>query len=382
MDAAWTVRPGIINLLVASSQQSYSFDRAGRLHGAFVEGRHYRRALDNRVLAKWGVPAGRQVGWLAPEEAQAFLEAAYDVALKAAPDALDPALDVLRRWSWAELAADAAGFTRTYRWPVSVLPPDQYLALVVQATEGCSYNRCTFCDLYQDRPFRMKGPRELREHLAEIERFFGPALALRKSLFLADANALVAPMPRLRAWLDAIEEARVTPPDGICAFVDSFSAGCRSEHEWRELARRGLCRVSIGLESGDEELLRFLHKQGRVKDAVAAVARLKAAGIRVGVIVLIGAGGSLFAAQHLEHTARALSDMKLGAGDIVYLSPLVDHAGSAYGELACEAGIRPLAAPEMAQQEAEFRSALGKALPAGRPGRPQIARYDIRELVY
>ncbi len=382
MNATWIVRPQIINLLMAPGQDSYSFDRAGRLYGAFIGGRGYRRALDNRILARWRGPAGRQRGWLPPEEAQAFLDEAYRTASKAASGVRDLRLNALQRWSWQALEADAADFGRVYRWPVSILPPDQYLALVVQATEGCPYNHCTYCGFYQDRPYRLRGPRELRDHIAEVVRFFGAALGLRRSLFLADASALTAPMPQVCAWLEVIEEAQLSGLDGICSFIDAFSAGGKSEDEWRELARRGLRRVSIGLESGDEALLRFLRKQGSARDAVAAVARLKAAGIRVGVIVMIGAGGALFAAAHVEGTVRALREMKLGAGDIVYLSPLVDHAGSKYAELAREAGICPLSAEEIAEQEAQIRAALGKVLPAGLAARPQFARYDIREFVY
>ena len=121
------------------------------------------------------------------------------------------------------------------------LPPDQYLALVVQATEGCSYNQCTFCDFYRDRPFRVKSADELRAHIAAVRAFFGPALGLRKSLFLADANALVVPMPRLRAWLDVIAEDRLLSVDaGIFSFMDAFDVQRKTADEWAELAARGL----------------------------------------------------------------------------------------------------------------------------------------------
>ncbi len=162
------------------------------------------------------------------------------------------ALAVLQGWDWAALQADAGRFAEVYR-PVSILPPDQYLALVLQATEGCSYNRCTFCDFYRDRPFRVKSADELRTHIAAVRAFFGPALGLRKSLFLADANALVAPMPRLRAWLDVIAEERILPAGaGIYSFMDAFDVQRKTPDEWAELAARGLRRVYIGMETGDD----------------------------------------------------------------------------------------------------------------------------------
>ena len=72
----------------------------------------------------------------------------------------------------------------------------------MQATHGCSHNACTFCTFYQDIPFRIKSPDEFRSHVAGVLDFFGPALAMRRSIFLADANALVVPMPRLLALLE------------------------------------------------------------------------------------------------------------------------------------------------------------------------------------
>jgi len=373
------IRPQVINLLVGDEAPSYSFDRAGRLIGAFVSGRNYRRGLDNRVLEKWSGPDGlRQRRWLDAGAAQTLLIGIYDLAGRAAAQIDDPRLAVLRGWDWPALQADADRFAQVDR-PVSILPPDQYLALVVQATEGCSYNRCTFCDFYRDRPFRVKGPAELWAHIEAVRAFFGPAIALRKSLFLADANALVAPMPRIRGWLDVIDAARLLPRAGIYSFIDAFDVGRKTPADWAELAARGVRRVYSGMETGDDALLRFLRKPGSASDAVDAVVRLKGAGVAVSVIVMTGIGGDRFAAAHVYGTIRALSEMPLVAGDIVYFSPFVNRPSSEYGRLAIEAGIRPLSAAEIADQEAAIRAGLRFHDPAHPP---QCARYDIREFVY
>ena len=167
------IRPQAINLLMGDEAPSYSFDLAGRLIGAFAGGVNYRRGLDNRVLSKWRDPDDvRQRRWLSPEEARQFLAEVYDLARRAAPMIDDPRLAVLRGLDWAALQADASRFAEVYR-PVSILPPDQYLALVVQATEGCSYNHCTFCDFYRDRPFRVKSAGELGRTSRRCGRFSG-----------------------------------------------------------------------------------------------------------------------------------------------------------------------------------------------------------------
>jgi radical SAM superfamily enzyme YgiQ (UPF0313 family) len=262
---------------------------------------------------------------------------------------------------------------------VSILPPDQYLALVLQATEGCSYNRCTFCDFYHDRPFRIKRPDELRAHIAAVRDFFGPALGLRRALFLADANALIAPMALLRGWLDEIEASGIMPGAGIYSFMDAFDVGRKSEAEWAELGRRGLRRVYIGLESGSDALLRWLRKPGSAADAIEAVDRLKSAGLAVSVIVMIGIGGERYAAGHVEDTVAALNAMRLGRGDIIYLSPFVEQPGTAYSEMAAAAGLSPLDTAGAARQETAIRAGLVYRDPARVP---QLARYDIREFAY
>ena len=374
------VRPQAINLLVGHEAPSYSFDLAGRLIGAFAGDVNYRRGLDNRVLSKWRGPEGaRQRRWLTTDEAQTVLTGAYVLADRVAAAVGDPRLAVLQGWDWAALQADARRFAGIYR-PVSILPPDQYLALVLQATEGCSYNHCTFCDFYRDRPFRVKSPEELRAHIVAVRAFFGPAIGLRKSLFLADANALVAPMPRLIGWLDVIAAEAILPAGGgIYSFMDAFDVHRKTSGEWAELAGRGLRRVYIGMETGDDGLLRWLRKPGTVADVRDAVSLLKDAGIAVSVIVMTGIGGVRYAEAHVCGTIAALNAMPLGAGDIVYFSPFLDQPGSGYGILAEAEHIQPLNDTASAGQEVAIRAALR---PHDPDHPPQCARYDIREFIY
>ena len=374
------IRPQVINLLVGDEAPSYSFDLAGRLIGAFAGGVNYRRGLDNRVLSKWrGADGVRQRRWLEPGDARQFLVEAYDLAHRVATVTDAPGLAVLLRWDWAALQADARRFGEIYR-PVSILPPDQYLGLVVQATEGCSYNHCTFCDFYRDRPFRVKSADELRAHIAAVRAFFGPALGLRKSLFLADANALVVPMPRLRAWLDVIADERLlSVTAGIFSFMDAFDVQRKTADEWAELGARGLRRVYIGMETGDDGLLRWLRKPGSAADVCDAVSHLKRAGIAVSVIIMTGVGGERYAEAHVCGTITALNAMPLGAGDLVYFSPFVAQPGSEYGDLAATEQIRPLSDTAIAAQEVAIRAALRPHDPLHPP---QVSRYDIREFIY
>jgi hypothetical protein len=435
--ASLLLRDSVINLLLDGEQPSFTFDLLGRLHGAFYEGRNYRRSLDNRVLAKWSASLEgrqqRQRRWLELQEAQTLVQRVHDLAAQvaattaSAPQAVQEAAASLARWDWASLEADRARFQQIYT-PVGILPPDQYLALVLQATHGCSHNACTFCTFYQDIPFRIKTPEQFRQHLADVVDFFGPAMAMRKSIFLADANALVAPMPRLRELLRVVEggggegrqvdkggggEGRQVDKGGggegrqvdkgrrgqvdadgetyrssvighraslpVFAFIDAFHVERKSLADWQELRAMGLARVYIGMESGHDPLLRWLNKPGDAAAVLDAVTTLKGAGLQASVILLLGAGGDRYAAGHVRDSSALLNAMPLARGDLIYFSDFVAQANAPYAALAAAAGIEALPAAALRAQEAAIRAGYA---PRDAQQSPQFARYDIGEFVY
>lgn len=334
--------------------ESYSFDQAGRLLGFFADGRSFQRTLDNRVVERGRPPATRRRE-LPPDQAASrighvfqALHALVDVIPRLAlsgddHDLLAEALARVLAFGPERLAADGAVFCALYK-PVSILPPDQYLALVLQATEGCSWNRCTFCGFYRDRRFRIRGPEEFREHCARVSDFYAGGLSLRCGIFLADANALVIPQARLRAILATAQEFFALPegPRPIYSFISAFDVGRKSPDEWAVLHTLGLKGAYIGLETGDDDLLAFLNKPGSSSDAVEAVQALHAGGISVGVIVMAGIGGETFGGSHVARTLDVLRAMELRPGDFVYLSSYVPMPGTEYPIRAAEQGILPL----------------------------------------
>ena len=404
-------RSAAINLLIDDESSSFTFDPAGRLHGAFMAGKNYRRSLDNRMLCKWAEPAAggrqRRRRWLAIEDARSVIDAAYGLARQAAraaydaPTGVQAALAQVAQWDAAALERDRQRFQQIYT-PIGILPPDQYLALVLQATHGCSHNACTFCTFYRDVPFRIKSPDEFRHHVASVLDFFGPALAMRRSIFLADANALVIPMARLVGLLDVLGEvgrqgdketsrqgaALVVPHSSfiihnssfpLFAFIDAFHVERKSVSDWSELSVLGLSRVYLGMETGHDPLLRWLNKPGDAQDVLDAVRTLKAAGVAVSVIIMLGVGGDRYAAGHVADTVALLNAMPLAAGDLIYISDFIDQVDAPYAGLAAEAGVRTLDFAGLRQQEAAIRAGFR---PWDPDHPPQVSRYDIEEFVY
>jgi radical SAM superfamily enzyme YgiQ (UPF0313 family) len=136
-----------------------------------------------------------------------------------------------------------------------------------------------------------------------------------------------------------------------------------------------LTRIYIGLESGHDPLLEFVRKPGHAHDAIDTVQTIKAAGIHVGLIVLIGLGGERFAAGHAADTVEVLNQMPLDHGDLLYFSDLVEEPGTPYPVLAEQQGIRALDRSERAAQRNMIRSGLS-------PSGVKISNYDVREFVY
>jgi len=377
----------------------YTFDREGRLYSTFQQEVSCRRGLDGRVLARsgeWrdGVRERRRRHLKAGEERVlldrlhgqlAELSAAVRdgrIRVDAAPPGTDPMamapwLERLRRWDAPELDADAERFRSVYL-PVSILPPDQYMALVVQVTEGCPWNRCTFCDLYRDRPHRVKEGDELIAHLKSVRQFLGEGLLMRRSLFLADGNLLSVAPSRLMPILDRVAQA--FSEDRFAswyAFCDVLGSGRFGAAELGDLRGRGLQRLYIGLETGCTGLRRLLRKPGSAVQLAEEAARLHEAGIMVGVIVLLGAGGQQWAAAHEEDTISVLNRMPLGERDLVYFSPLVAPPGSAYAQWASDVDASSLSWTEMAAQRQRMEQGLDCRAQGTR-----TALYDIRDFSY
>jgi hypothetical protein len=166
---------------------------------------------------------------------------------------------------------------------------------------------------------------------------------------------------------------------GLYAFLDGFNAERKTAADYRALADRGLQRVYVGLESGNAALLHFLKKPGQVADSIRAVRAMKAGGVAVGIMVLLGAGGHAYAQQHVADTIQTLNALALGLDDLIYFSELVAGEDLPYTQAAYAARLQPLTPAERQAQGEAIESGL--KFPAS-GGTPHISRYDVREFVY
>ena len=178
-------------------------------------------------------------------------------------------------------------------------------SLLIQTTLGCTHNRCTFCDMFRDKRFRIREIEEIFQDIEEARRTFRHI----QSIFLIDGNVLALKTAFL---LKILEKITSTVPE--CSKI-SLYAGLndlrrKSIGELTELRKAGLSMAYTGLESGDRVTLKRIKKGLTPEQAEAGMARAKAAGIDILISIILGIGGKERSREHIVETTRLLNLMK------------------------------------------------------------------------
>jgi radical SAM superfamily enzyme YgiQ (UPF0313 family) len=184
-------------------------------------------------------------------------------------------------------------------------PPSEARSLIFQVTNGCSWNRCTYCEMYTDAQKKFR-PRAETEVLAEIRACAQQGLEPRR-VFLADGDALVLSMRRLRTILGEIKSS-LPSVSRVSSYCLPANLKNKSDDDLRELAELGLKIIYVGAESGDDQVLRKIDKGETYATTADALIRASAAGIKTSVMILNGIGGKGLSRQHALASARLAND--------------------------------------------------------------------------
>jgi radical SAM superfamily enzyme YgiQ (UPF0313 family) len=183
-----------------------------------------------------------------------------------------------------------------------IRPPSEANSLILQVTVGCSHNRCTFCPAYKAKRFRIKGFQEIRQDIDEAQSSF-PSM---RRVFLADGDALIIPQTKLLEILNYLH-LRFPAIQRIGSYANIKSILRKSVAELKELKERKLSILYLGIESGDDQTLSTVHKGASFDTIVEAASRVKEAGIKLSVTVLLGVGGKERSVIHAHKTAELLT---------------------------------------------------------------------------
>ncbi len=183
-------------------------------------------------------------------------------------------------------------------------PPSEADSLLIQATVGCPHNRCTFCLVYKDGPpYREREVEELKAEIDEAARDYGTHI---RTLFFPSGNTIAMETSKLAA-ICRHAGTRFPNLQRITVYGSSQYIHKKGVAELKELADAGLSRIHVGLESGDDAVLRRIKKGCLAKTQVEAGKWVMEAGIELSLYVILGIGGVERTEAHAMETARVLN---------------------------------------------------------------------------
>ena len=194
-------------------------------------------------------------------------------------------------------------------------PPSEARSLILQVTNGCSWNSCTFCEMYTQpqKRFHLKPQEKIEGELAAIAETGVPV----RRIFLADGDAMTLSFRRLRLIMQAIN--RYLPDvQRVSSYCLPRNLKNKSVGDLSELKALGLNLFYVGCESGDDLVLEHVNKGENFETSLSALRKIKAAGSKSSVMILNGMGGQRYSHQHAINSARLMNEAQPE-----YLSTLV-----------------------------------------------------------
>lgn len=184
-------------------------------------------------------------------------------------------------------------------------PPGEWKSYLLQVTVGCSHNACTFCAMYKDKHYHVRPLSDVMEDIRMARAYYGDV----QRVFLCDGDAIALPTEDLLAILQALY-ATFPTLERVTTYAGPESTLEKTAEELRVLREAGLHRVYLGLETGNDALLKAVCKGVDAAGMLEAGLRLREAGLDLWVMVLLGLGGSGGGIPHILDTAAMVNEMK------------------------------------------------------------------------
>ena len=186
-----------------------------------------------------------------------------------------------------------------------IRPPSEAHSLLLPLTIGCSHNRCTFCPTYKGLSFRIRSIDEVKNDIDQASKSLGGRVT---RVFLENGDALVCRQSMLVEVLQHLN-ARFPNLERTATYASPQNPLHKSLDELAKLRELGLKMVYLGVETGDEELLKKVDKGVTRSQMVEAARKLKEAGMILSVTILLGLGGKEGSRRHALETAGILSEI-------------------------------------------------------------------------
>ena len=166
-------------------------------------------------------------------------------------------------------------------------PPGEWKSYLLQCTIGCSNNQCTFCGMYKEKKFRIRPVADILEDIDMARDYYGPEL---RRVFLMDGDAIIMKTEELLQILRKLYDC-FPRLEKVTLYAGPRSTLSKTPEELRTLHEAGLSRAYLGVESGSDRVLQFIHKGCSAEEMLLAGQRLWEAGIDLWVTVVLGMSG-------------------------------------------------------------------------------------------
>ncbi len=181
-------------------------------------------------------------------------------------------------------------------------PPSEARSLIFQVTLGCSFNKCSYCNMYRTKEYQERPWDEIKmevdiaaKHMPETRR-----------IFLADGDALNLSTDRLIQILDYIW-TRFSNLERVSCYAMPKNILEKSSEDLRRLYDAGLGMFYIGIETGSDIILKKITKGATSQTIIKSCQKAKDAGYTISCMIILGLGGKNYSKQHIEETAKILS---------------------------------------------------------------------------
>lgn len=185
-----------------------------------------------------------------------------------------------------------------------IRPPSEAYSILLQVTLGCSHNKCTFCGTFKDKRFAIKDEKTI---LGDIL-FASKYMKRQDKVFLMDGDVLIIPQKRLMWILESIRQ-HLPWVKRVGAYANAKSIRMKSPEQLIELRKKGLGILYYGVETGDDELRKRIRKGSDSRMCIDMGRKVKDAGIKLSVTVLLGIAGRQGSLDHARATGLLLSEM-------------------------------------------------------------------------
>lgn len=181
-------------------------------------------------------------------------------------------------------------------------PPSEANSVIFQVTLGCSFNKCSFCNMYRTKEYSERPWEEIKSEIDIVSKSFPQA----ERIFLADGDAINLHTEKLVQILDYIKE-KFPNIQRISCYAMPKNLLQKSPEELTQLNNRGLDMLYIGIETGNDLLLKKITKGATSKSIIDACTRAKKSGFIISCMIILGIGGKKYSVDHIKETAKVVS---------------------------------------------------------------------------